>query len=381
MKIVIAPDSFKESLTALEVASAIEIGFKRIFPNAEYVKLPMADGGEGTVQSLVDATQGRLVETVVTAPLGNRVQSFFGLSGDGHTAIIEMAAASGLHLVPMEKRNPCLTTSFGTGELIKQALDLNVRHIILGIGGSATNDGGVGMLQALGLRLLDKDGQSIGFGGAELANITEIQTDGLDPRLQQVQIEVACDVNNPLCGERGASAVFGPQKGATAEMVKQLDAALAHFAAIAERDCGKQISEQAGAGAAGGMGGGLLLLPHVQLKAGVQIVLDNLKLAEQVKDADLVITGEGRMDAQSILGKTPVGVARTAKQFHKPVVAIVGCLREDYDVVYEHGIDAVFPIIRSLGDLPTILKQGEQNLISAAENVARLMALRNNSVF
>ena len=381
MKIVIAPDSFKESLTALEVANAIETGFKRIFPNAEYVKLPMADGGEGTVQSLVDATQGRLVETVVTAPLGNRVQSFFGLSGDGHTAIIEMAAASGLHLVPMEKRNPCLTTSFGTGELIKQALDLNVRHIILGIGGSATNDGGVGMLQALGLRLLDKDGQSIGFGGAELANITEIQTAGLDPRLQQVQIEVACDVNNPLCGERGASAIFGPQKGATAEMVKQLDAALAHFAAIAERDCGKQIREQAGAGAAGGMGGGLLLLPHVQLKAGVQIVLDNLKLAEQVKDADLVITGEGRMDAQSILGKTPVGVARTAKQFNKPVVAIVGCLREDYDVVYEHGIDAVFPIIRSLGDLPTILKQGEQNLISAAENVARLMALRNNPGF
>lgn len=381
MKIVIAPDSFKESLTALEVASAIEIGFKRIFPNAEYVKLPMADGGEGTVQSLVDATQGRLVETVVTAPLGNRVQSFFGLSGDGHTAIIEMAAASGLHLVPMEKRNPCLTTSFGTGELIKQALDLNVRHIILGIGGSATNDGGVGMLQALGLRLLDKGGQPIGFGGAELANITEIQADGLDPRLQQVQIEVACDVNNPLCGERGASAIFGPQKGATAEMVTQLDAALAHFAAIAERDCGKQIREQAGAGAAGGMGGGLLLLPHVQLKAGVQIVLDNLKLAEQVKDADLVITGEGRMDAQSILGKTPVGVARTAKQFNKPVVAIVGCLREDYDVVYEHGIDAVFPIIRSLGDLPTILKQGEQNLISAAENVARLMALRNNPGF
>ena len=381
MKIVIAPDSFKESLTALEVASAIEIGFKRIFPNAEYVKLPMADGGEGTVQSLVDATQGRLVETVVTAPLGNRVQSFFGLSGDGHTAIIEMAAASGLHLVPMEKRNPCLTTSLGTGELIKQALDLNVRHIILGIGGSATNDGGVGMLQALGLRLLDKGGQPIGFGGAELANITEIQTDGLDPRLQQVQIEVACDVNNPLCGERGASAIFGPQKGATAEMVTQLDAALAHFAAIVERDCGKQIREQAGAGAAGGMGGGLLLLPHVQLKAGVQIVLDNLKLAEQVKDADLVITGEGRMDAQSILGKTPVGVARTAKQFNKPVVAIVGCLREDYDVVYEHGIDAVFPIIRSLGDLPTILKQGEQNLISAAENVARLMALRSNPGF
>ena len=376
MKIVIAPDSFKESLTALEVANAIETGFKQIFPNAEYVKLPMADGGEGTVQSLVDATQGRLIETEVTAPLGNQVKSFFGLSGDGKTAIIEMAAASGLHLVPMDKRDPCQTTSFGTGELIKQALDLGVQHIILGIGGSATNDGGAGMLQALGLRLLDKNGQSIGFGGAELSKIAEIQMTDLDPRLQYVQIEVACDVNNPLCGERGASAIFGPQKGATPEMVKELDAALAHFAEIAGRDCGKQIKEQPGAGAAGGMGGGLLLLPNVQLKAGVQIVLDNLKLAEQVKDADLIITGEGRMDAQSILGKTPIGVARTAKQFNKPVIVIVGCLREDYEVVYEHGIDAVFPIIRNLGDLPTILKQGEQNLISTAQNVARLLSLK-----
>lgn len=376
MKIVIAPDSFKESLTALEVANAIETGFKRIFPNAEYVKLPMADGGEGTVQSLVDATQGRLIETEVTAPLGNQVKSFFGLSGDGKTAIIEMAAASGLHLVPMDKRNPCQTTSFGTGELIKQALDLGVQHIILGIGGSATNDGGAGMMQVLGLRLLDKNGQSIGFGGTALSNLAEIQMADLDPRLQHVQIEVACDVNNPLCGERGASAIFGPQKGATPEMVKELDAALAHFAEIAGRDCGKQIKEQPGAGAAGGMGGGLLLLPNVQLKAGVQIVLDNLKLAEQVKEADLVITGEGRMDAQSVLGKTPIGVARAAKQFNKPVIAIVGCLREDYEVVYEHGIDAVFPIIRNLGDLPTILKQGEQNLISTAQNVARLLSLK-----
>lgn len=376
MKIVIAPDSFKESLTALEVANAIETGFKRIFPNAEYVKLPMADGGEGTVQSLVDATRGRLIEAEVTAPLGNQVKSFFGLSGDGKTAIIEMAAASGLHLVPMDKRNPCQTTSFGTGELIKQALDLGVQHIILGIGGSATNDGGAGMLQALGLRLLDKNGQFIGFGGAALSNLAEIQQVDLDPRLQHVQIEVACDVNNPLCGERGASAIFGPQKGATPEMVKELDTALAHFAEIVERDCGKKIQDQPGAGAAGGMGGGLLLLPNVQLKAGVQIVLDNLKLAEQVKEADLVITGEGRMDAQSILGKTPIGVARMAKQFNKPVIAIVGCLREDYEVVYEHGIDAVFSIIRNLGDLPTILKQGEQNLISTAQNVARLLSLK-----
>lgn len=376
MKIVIAPDSFKESLTALEVATAIETGFKRVFPDAEYVKLPMADGGEGTVQSLVDATQGKLVECEVTAPLGDKVKSFFGLSGDGKTAIIEMAAASGLHLVTPEKRNPCLTTSFGTGELIKHALDLGVEKFILGIGGSATNDGGVGMLQALGLQCLDVEGKQIGFGGAQLANIAKIDVSKLDPRLQQVHIEVACDVNNPLCGERGASAIFGPQKGATPDMVQQLDAALAHFAEIAERDCGKQIRDHAGAGAAGGMGGGLLLLPDVQLKAGVQIVLDTLRLADFVKDADYVITGEGRMDAQSIMGKTPIGVARTAKQFNKPVIAIVGCLREDYDVVFAHGIDAVFPIIRQLGELPDILKQGEQNLISAAQNVARVLALK-----
>lgn len=376
MKFVIAPDSFKESLTALEVATAIETGFKRVFPDADYVKLPMADGGEGTVQSLVDATQGKLIECEVTAPLGDKVKSFFGLSGDGKTAIIEMAAASGLHLVPPEKRNPLLTTSYGTGELIKLALDLGVESFILGIGGSATNDGGVGMLQALGMQCLDSQDKPIGFGGAELANIVKIDVQQLDPRLQQVHIEVACDVNNPLCGECGASAIFGPQKGATPEMVKQLDAALSHFAEIAERDCGKQIRDQAGAGAAGGMGGGLLLLPSVQLKAGIQIVLDRLHLIDYVKDADVVITGEGRIDAQSIMGKTPIGVARTAKQFNKPVIAIAGCLREDYDVVFDHVIDAVFPIIHQLGDLSDILKQGEQNLISTAQNVARVLAFK-----
>ena len=376
MKFVIAPDSFKESLTALEVATAIETGFKRVFPDADYVKLPMADGGEGTVQSLVDATQGKLIECEVTAPLGDKVKSFFGLSGDGKTAIIEMAAAAGLHLVPPEKRNPLLTTSYGTGELIKLALDLGVESFILGIGGSATNDGGVGMLQALGMQCLDSQDKPIGFGGAELANIVKIDVQQLDPRLQQVHIEVACDVNNPLCGECGASAIFGPQKGATPEMVKQLDAALSHFAEIAERDCGKQIRDQAGAGAAGGMGGGLLLLPSVQLKAGIQIVLDRLRLIDYVKDAHVVITGEGRIDAQSIMGKTPIGVARTAKQFNKPVIAIAGCLREDYDVVFDHGIDAVFPIIHQLSDLSDILKQGEQNLISTAQNVARVLAFK-----
>lgn len=375
MKILIAPDSFKESLTALEVANAIEQGFRKIFPEAEYIKIPMADGGEGTLQSLVDATQGRLINTQVTAPLGNKVDALFGISGDGKTAIIEMAAASGLHLVPMEQRNPCITTSFGTGELIKAALEYGVEKIILGIGGSATNDGGVGMLQALGAQFFDANQQDIDFGGAQLHAIQQIDLTQLDPRLHKVQFSVACDVDNPLCGERGASAVFGPQKGATADMVLELDQALFHFAQIVERDLQLNIRDMAGSGAAGGMGAGLQLLPHVQLRSGVHIVLDAVKLADYAKDADLVITGEGRMDGQSIYGKTPIGVAKTAKQFNKPVIAIVGCLREDYEVVYPAGIDAVFPIIRNLATLEDTLKNGTANLISTAQNVARLYHL------
>ncbi|MCI7479483.1 MAG: glycerate kinase [[Pasteurella] aerogenes] len=375
MKIIIAPDSFKESLTALEVAEAIETGFKRIFPHAEYVKVPMADGGEGTVQSLVDATQGELIQTEVTAPLGNKVMATWGLSGDKQTAIIEMAAASGLHLVPLNQRNPLLTTSLGTGELIRAALDFGVNKIILGIGGSATNDGGVGMLQALGIRCLDHQGQEIGFGGKNLANIQQIDLSALDPRLQQVEIEVACDVTNPLCGDNGASAIFGPQKGANAEMVKQLDQALAHFAQQVKAQLDLNIRDQAGAGAAGGMGGGVLLLPKVRLKSGVNIVLDTVQLSDKLQDADLVITGEGRMDGQTAQGKTPVGVALAAKTANKPVIAIVGCLREDYEVVYDKGIDAVFPIIRQLDNLENTLKNGRENLISCAQNVARLYQL------
>ena len=372
MKIVIAPDSFKESLTALEVAEAIEAGLKKVLPDAEYVKVPMADGGEGTVQSLVDATEGRLISAEVCAPLGNKVKAEFGLSGDGRTAIIEMAAASGLHLVPPEARNPLRTTSYGTGELILAALAEGVEKIIVGIGGSATNDGGAGMLQALGALLLDAHHQPIGAGGGCLQDLAAIDLSGLDKRLAGVEIVVACDVDNPMCGEKGASAVFGPQKGATPEMVQALDSGLLHFAAIAARDLGLDIQSPAGAGAAGGMGGGVLLLPDARLQAGVQIVMEAVKLAEKVQDADLVITGEGRMDAQSVHGKTPIGVAHTAKAFGKPVIAIVGCLREDYEVVYAQGIDAVFPIIRQLGSLEEILQHGRDNLVSAAQNVARI---------
>ncbi|MGC7589287.1 glycerate kinase [Bisgaard Taxon 46] len=378
MRIVIAPDSFKESLTALEVANAIEAGFKKIWPTADYVKVPMADGGEGTVQSLVDATGGKLVQASVTAPLGNTINAPFGISGDGKTAIIEMAAASGLHLVPFEQRNPLKTTSFGTGQLIKNALDLGVEKIILGIGGSATNDAGVGMLQALGGKFLDQDNQAIHWGGEYLKDIVHIKLSDLDPRLNHIEIEVACDVNNPLCGPNGASAIFGPQKGATSEMVEQLDKALLHFSHLVEQQHKLNIRDVAGAGAAGGMGGGLLLLPNVTLRSGVDIIISAVNLAEVLQDADLVITGEGRMDSQTAQGKTPIGVAKTAKLFNKPVIALVGSLRDDYEVVYQAGIDAVFPIIRQVDDLEETLKRGQKNLISTAQNVARLYQLSHN---
>ena len=376
MKIVIAPDSFKESLSAMAVADAIEAGFKQVLPNATYVKLPMADGGEGTVQSLVDATEGRLISAEVCAPLGNKVKAEFGLSGDGRTAIIEMAAASGLHLVPPEARNPLRTTSYGTGELICAALDEGVEKIIVGIGGSATNDGGAGMIQALGGKLLKADGTPIALGGAGLGELTTIDLSGLDPRLSELVIEVACDVNNPLCGPKGASAVFGPQKGATPEMVAQLDGNLARYADCIEQALGKQVKDIPGAGAAGGMGAALVGLLGAELKPGIQIVIDALKLADEVADADLVITGEGRIDSQTIHGKTPIGVARCAKRFGKPVIGIAGCLTDDCGVVHDHGIDAVFAVVNRAMSLPEAIATATTNLQLTARNVAALYLLR-----
>lgn len=372
MKIVIAPDSFKESLTALAVAEAIGEGFRRILPQAQYRLVPMADGGEGLVQSIVDATQGEKFSTQVTAPLGNKVSASWGMTGDGQSAVIEMAEASGLHLVPTDKRNPLISTSYGTGELISTALDKGLRRIILGIGGSATNDGGVGMLQALGAKFVDKTGKFLSFGGAALVDLAQIDMSGLDPRLQETRIEVACDVDNPLCGEHGASAVFGAQKGATKADIQRLDAALRHFAEQVQAQLGIDIQTPKGAGAAGGMGGGLMLLPQVRLRSGVQMVIEAVDLAAAIADADIVVTGEGRMDGQSVHGKTPIGVAKLAKSAGKPVIAIVGSLREDYPAVYEAGIDAVFPIIRQINSLENTLQAGRENLISTAENVARL---------
>ncbi|MEZ9131403.1 glycerate kinase [Vibrio breoganii] len=376
MKIVIAPDSYKESLSAMGVAQAIENGFKQVIPDAEYIKLPMADGGEGTVQSLVDATSGSIIKHTVIGPLGEIVEGFYGMLGDGKTAIIEMAAASGLDLVAPEKRNPLKTTTYGTGELIKAVLDKGVEHIIVGIGGSATNDGGLGMAQALGIRMLDAEGIELGFGGGELSKLATIDLNDLDPRLQDVRLEIACDVDNPLCGPKGASHVFGPQKGATPEMVEQLDANLAHYASIMKEQLGADVINLPGAGAAGGLGAALVGLLNAELRPGINIVMDAVNLDSVVADADLVITGEGRIDSQTIHGKTPIGVARTAKKHNLPVIGIAGCLAADCGVVHGHGIDAVFSVVNRAVDLPTALAEAAENIELTARNVAALYAMK-----
>jgi glycerate 2-kinase len=375
MKIVIAPDSCKESLTALEVATEIEAGFREIFPLADYVKLPMADGGEGTVAALVAATGGSLVLQDVTGPLGEPITAYYGLTGDGNTAVIEMAAASGLALVAPSLRNPMKSTTYGVGELIKAALDAGVSQLIIGIGGSATNDGGAGMLQALGVQLLDHAGHEIGFGGGALANLARIDVSTLDSRLKSCLIETASDVDNPLTGPNGASVVFGPQKGATPEMVTELDDNLLHFADLINRDLGIQVDIQPGAGAAGGMGAALLAFCGSMLRPGIEIVMDTVGLEAAVRDADLVITGEGRIDSQTLHGKAPLGVARMAKHFGKPVIGIAGCLSPDAGLVYECGIDAVFSVLSQVGTEEEAFRSAAANVRSTSRTIAATLKL------
>ncbi|CNF46086.1 glycerate kinase [Yersinia intermedia] len=375
MKIVIAPDSYKESLSALDVAVQIEAGFRTQFPDAQYIKLPVADGGEGTVEAMVAATAGRIIQVNVTGPLGDEVAAFYGISGDDKSAFIEMAAASGLELVPPELRNPLKTTSYGTGELICHALDQGVKHIIIGIGGSATNDGGAGMVQALGVKLLDKQGKQIGFGGGKLAELDVIDISGLDPRIKRCQIDVACDVTNPLTGSEGASAIFGRQKGATPEMVSQLDDGLQHYAGIIKRYLDIDVDQVEGAGAAGGLGAALLAFCGATLSPGIDIVTDALGLDALVRDATFVITGEGRIDSQTIHGKVPIGVARVAKRYNKPVIGIAGSLTDDVDVVYEHGLDAVFSVIYSICTLEQALDNAAANVFMTARNIAATLAI------
>lgn len=375
MKIVIAPDSYKESLSALDVATAIETGFREIYPHAEYVKVPVADGGEGTVEAMVAATQGHIVQVSVTGPLGEPVNAFYGLSGDMRCAYIEMAAASGLESVPPTRRNPLLTTSWGTGELIRHALDAGVSQIIIGIGGSATNDGGAGMAQALGAKLLSAGQQQIAPGGGALETLAQIDLSELDPRLADCRIDVACDVTNPLTGPQGASAVFGPQKGATAAMIERLDRGLQHFAQIIDRDLDIDVLSLEGGGAAGGMGAALYAFCGANLRPGIEIVTDALGLADLVADADLVITGEGRIDSQTIHGKVPVGVAKVAKRFNVPVIGIAGSLTADVGVVHQHGLDAVFSVLYSVCTLEEALANAAANVRMTARNVAAVLQM------
>ncbi|ELA9084247.1 MULTISPECIES: glycerate kinase [Vibrio] len=378
MKVVIAPDSFKESLTAKQVSEAIKTGLARVWHDAEFVTVPVADGGEGTVQSLIDATQGEQVFTTVTAPLGNDVEAFYGILGDGETAVIEMAEASGLHLVPSDARDPKLTSSIGTGQLIKHALDRGIQRLIIGLGGSATNDGGVGMLTALGVAFLDESGHAITPNGGGLAALASIDISGIDPRLATCEVLVACDVDNPLCGDKGASAIFGPQKGATTSDVTLLDNALRKFGELTEQATGKHVLTREGAGAAGGMGAALLGYTPARLQPGIEIVLETVKLAQHVADADIVFTGEGRIDHQTAHGKTPMGVAQVAKQCNLPVIALAGCVGDNYQAVYECGIDAVFACVPRAMSLPEAMKEADVNVANLAENVARMWQIKSH---
>ncbi len=371
MRVVIAPDKFKGSLTAPEAAAAMARGVSRAVRGASIDQVPMADGGEGTTQALVAATGGSIREAQVTGPLGEPVVACFGLLGDGQTAVIEMAAASGLVLVPAEKRNPLVTTTRGTGELLLAAIAAGARRVVVGIGGSATNDGGAGFGQALGFRLLDETDRDLEGGGRSLGRLARIDPARRLRALDGVAIAVACDVTNALCGPQGASAVYGPQKGATPDMVEALDRSLAHFAAIVERDLGVAIKDQPGSGAAGGLGGGLVAFASGKLEPGISLIIDAVKLAERLENADLCLTAEGAIDAQSAFGKTAVGVAELARSLQCPTLALAGSIGPGAEAVVEHGIDAYFSICPGPIDLEQAIDQAGALLERATEQAVR----------
>ena len=375
MKIIVAPDSFKGSVTALEAANAIEQGLRRVFPDAIIDKVPMADGGEGTVQSLVDATGGQFRTENVQDPLGNSVEAQYGILSDGKTAVIEMASASGLTLVPTEKRNPLYTSTYGTGQLIRAALEAGYRNLIIGIGGSATNDAGAGMAEALGVRFWKSDGNPIERGGGGLGDLTTIDIEGIHPAISETDTVVACDVNNPLTGPDGASHVYGQQKGATPGMVKTLDGNLSHFDKILTQTLGQSYDSIPGAGAAGGLGTGLMTFLNAKLRLGVDIMIDAVNLRERMKGTSLVITGEGQIDFQTAFGKTPIGVAKVAKEADIPVIAIAGGIGEGSEAVYTKGIDSMLGIVPAPMSLEDAVEDAPHLIADTAEQAARLVMI------
>jgi glycerate kinase len=372
MKIIIAPDSFKDSLSAEGVAQAIAEGLALVWPDAQLVQCPMADGGEGTVDAVLAACNGELRRQAVRGPLGDTVEARWGWLADSRTAIIEMAEASGLQLVPPGQRDACSSSTYGTGELIRAALDLGAERIILAIGGSATNDGGAGAMQALGVQLSDADQQALAPGGLALAGLAQINLANLDPRLAQVRFEIAADVNNPLCGPQGASAIFGPQKGASAEQVQQLDAALGHFADHCAKALPRDVRDEPGSGAAGGLGFAAKAFLGAQFRAGVEVVAELVGLDAAVRDADLVITGEGRFDAQTLRGKTPFGVARIARNHSVPVIVIAGTLGDGYEHMYAHGVNAAFALPSGPMSLEQACSEAPRLLRERAADIARV---------
>ena len=375
MKVVIAPQAFKGSISALKVARAMADGVRRVVADAEIVLVPVADGGDGTLETLVEGSGGQIRSSEVTGPLGEGIAAKWGAMGDGNTAVIEMARTSGLALVPLEKRDPLAATTYGLGEAMRHALDAGFRRFIIGIGGSATNDAGAGMAQALGVRLLDGKGRDLPFGGAALAKLHRIDLSGLDSRARESSFLVACDVSNPLTGPQGASAIYGPQKGATPDMVKQLDAALGHFAQVVKKDVGADVNDVPGAGAAGGLGGGLIAFIEAELRAGVDIVLDAVGLDRHLEGADLVITGEGCMDHQTVYKKAPIGVAERAKARGIPVIAVSGSLGEGYGEVHRHGIEAAVAITSAPMTLAEASRRAADLTASSTEQAIRLMKL------
>jgi glycerate kinase len=376
LKIAVAPDGFKGSLTALQAATCIERGLKQALRGVTVIKIPMADGGGGTARTVAAATGGRMVTRRVTDPLGRPIRASFALTGDGRQAVIEMAEASGLTLLQPRERNPLRTSTRGTGELIRAALDLGVSRITVGLGGSATNDGGTGIARALGVRFLDRQGNDIGEGGGALARLQRLDVSGLERRLRGVAIEAACDVRNPLCGPQGAARVFGPQKGATPAMARELDRALDRLARVIKRDLGQDVRDTPGAGAAGGTGAGLLAFLNARLRPGVELVAEAVGLEQRMRGCNLVITGEGRLDGQTVFGKTVSGVARVAGKLGIPVVALCGSIGKDAHRVHAIGIDAYFSALQEPLDEALLPARAPAMLETCAEQLGRLLALR-----
>ena len=381
MKVVVAIDSFKGSLSSMEAGQAIAEGVKRVYQNAEVVVRPLADGGEGTVEALVEGMGGIFVTKEVTGPLGEKVDAVYGVieseEDSSKTAIIEMSAAAGITLVPEKSRNPMNTTTYGVGELILDAIERGCRHFIVGIGGSATNDGGVGMLQALGYDFLTREGKAISYGGDGLRELASIEDVNVHPKLKECTFKVACDVTNPLCGENGSSAIFGPQKGATPEMVQELDQLLLHYAELSKEMNANADRFYPGTGAAGGMGFAFLTYTNAALESGIQIVLTETKLEELTKTADFVVTGEGRLDGQTALGKAPIGVASLAKKHQKKVLAFAGAVTPDAKECNQHGIDAFFPILRGIVTLKEAMdkENAHRNMVDTVEQVFRVVEM------